>query len=274
MPCTTILVGKNASYDGSTMIARNDDSASGHFTPKKFVVVHPEEQPRTYRSELSHVEIGLPDNPMRYTSMPNALKGEGVWAASGVNEAHVAMTATETITSNPRVLGADPLVEYQPAENGEQEIPGGIGEEDIVYIVLPYIHSAREGVLRLGSLLEQYGTYEMNGIAFQDQNEIWWLETIGGHHWMARKVPDDVYVVMPNQLGMDAFDLEDAFGEQKEHLCSPDLREFIAKYHLDLSQDGVLNPRDAFGSHDDADHVYNTPRAWFMERYLNPNTCI
>ena len=41
MPCTTILVGKNASYDGSTMIARNDDSASGHFTPKKFVVVHP-----------------------------------------------------------------------------------------------------------------------------------------------------------------------------------------------------------------------------------------
>ena len=274
MPCTTILVGKNASYDGSTMIARNDDSASGHFTPKKFVVVHPEEQPRTYRSELSHVEIGLPDNPMRYTSMPNALKGEGIWAASGVNEAHVAMTATETITSNPRVLGADPLVEYQPAENGEQEIPGGIGEEDIVYIVLPYINSAREGVLRLGSLLEQYGTYEMNGIAFQDQNEIWWLETIGGHHWMARKVPDDVYVVMPNQLGMDAFDLEDAFGEQKEHLCSPDLREFIAKYHLDLSQDGVLNPRDAFGSHDDADHVYNTPRAWFMERYLNPNTCI
>ena len=34
MPCTTILVGKNASYDGSTMIARNDDSGSGHFTAK------------------------------------------------------------------------------------------------------------------------------------------------------------------------------------------------------------------------------------------------
>ena len=26
MPCTTILVGKAASYDGSTIIARNDDS--------------------------------------------------------------------------------------------------------------------------------------------------------------------------------------------------------------------------------------------------------
>ena len=54
----------------------------------------------------------------------------------------------------------------------------------------PYIHSAREGVERLGRLLETYGTYEMNGIAFQDVHEIWWLETIGGHHWMARRVPD------------------------------------------------------------------------------------
>lgn len=35
MGCTTILVGKKASYDGSTMIARNDDSGSGHYMPKK-----------------------------------------------------------------------------------------------------------------------------------------------------------------------------------------------------------------------------------------------
>ena len=94
------------------MIARNDDSGSGHFTPKKFVVVHSEDQPRTYKSVISHLEIELPENPLRYSAVPNAVKGEGIWAASGVNEAHVAMTATETITSNPRVLGADPLVRY------------------------------------------------------------------------------------------------------------------------------------------------------------------
>ncbi len=272
MACTTILVGKNASYDGSTMIARNDDSGSGHFTPKKFVVVDPKDQPKKYKSVISHVEVELPDSPMRCTAMPNAVEGEGIWAASGVNEAHVAMTATETITSNPRVLGADPLVCYQPAEDGREEQAGGIGEEDIVCLVLPYIHSAREGVKRLGTLLEQYGTYEMNGIAFQDADEIWWLETIGGHHWIARRVPDDAYVVMPNQLGIDRFDLEDALSEQTEYMCSADLCEFIEKYHLDLSQEGGLNPRDAFGSHDDADHVYNTPRAWFMLRYLNPHS--
>ena len=215
MACTTILVGKNASYDGSTMIARNDDSGAGHYMPKKFVVVHPEDRQKVYRSVISHVEIELPDNPLRCTSMPNAVDGEGIWAASGVNAKNVAMTATETITSNPRVLGADPLVVYEPAKDGKEEKAGGIGEEDIVYIVLPYITSAREGVKRLGSLLETYGTYEMNGIAFQDKDEIWWLETIGGHHWIARRVPDDVYVVMPNQFGMDEFDLEDAYGEQK-----------------------------------------------------------
>ena len=272
MACTTILVGKKASYDGSTMIARNDDSASGHFTAKKVVVVQPQEQPIKYRSELSHVEIELPSDPMKYTCVPNAVKGEGVWAASGVNAANVAMTATETITSNPRVLGADPLVVYQPAADGKEEVAGGIGEEDIVYIVLPYIHSAREGVTRLGSLLEKYGTYEMNGIAFSDKNEIWWLETIGGHHWIARRVPDEAYVVMPNQFGIDAFDLEDALSAQENHMCSADLREFIEKNHLDLSQDGSFSARDAFGSHDDSDHVYNTARAWYMLRTLNPRT--
>ena len=150
--------------------------------------------------------------------------------------------------------------------------PGGIGEEDLVTIVLPYIRSAREGVLRTGELLEKYGTYEMNGMAFADVNEIWWLETYGGHHWIAKRVPDDQYVVMPNESGIDSFDLEDALGEGVNHLCSADLREFIADNHLDLSMDGKLNPREAFGTQSDADHVYNTPRAWFMLRCFNPHT--
>lgn len=49
MPCTTILVGKKASYDGSTIIARNDDSGSGHYTSKKLAVINPEEQPKIYK---------------------------------------------------------------------------------------------------------------------------------------------------------------------------------------------------------------------------------
>ncbi len=268
MPCTTVLVGRKAANDDSTMIARTDD---GHFDVKKLVTVSPKEQKRRYRSVLSHVEIDLPEEPLSYTACPSVDPKDGIWAATGINAANVGMTATETITSNPRVLAADPLVELREAKSRrEKEVPGGIGEEDIVVLVLPYIRSAREGVLRLGALLEKYGTYESNGIAFNDENEVWWLETVGGHHWLAKRVPDEVVVVMPNQFGMDNFDLEDAFGAQKAHLCSADLREFIRDNHLDLNQNGVFNPRNVFGSRRDQDHVYNTPRAWFMGRYLCP----
>lgn len=271
MPCTTILVGKNASNDGSTMIARNDD---GFYDVKKLVCVTPDKQKKKYKSVIGHLEIELPDNPLSYTCCPNVDGKYGVWAAAGINSLNVGMTATETITSNARVLGADPLVTYQKAKKGQKEKIGGLGEEDLVVLVLPYIHSAKEGVIRLGSLLEKYGTYESNGIAFNDEKEIWWLESIGGHHWIARRVQDEEYVIMPNQFGLDRFDLDDAFGDQKDNMCSSDLREFIEKYHLDTNNDGDFNPRLIFGSHDDQDHCYNTPRAWYMGRYFNPNTYV
>ncbi len=269
MPCTTILVGKKASHDGSTIIARNDD---GGFEAKR-ILAHPaSEKARSYKTVISHLSVELPEKALAYTDCPNVTKTNGVWPACGINEANVAMTATETITSNPRVIGADPYVCYQPKKGRSKEVPGGIGEEDLLTLVLPYIRSAREGVLRTGRLLEQYGTYEPNGMAFADADEIWWLETIGGHHWIARKVPDDRVVIMPNQFGLDQFDFADAYGQQKEHLCSSDLKEFVEKYHLARDLKGSFNPRLAFGSQSDSDHIYNTPRAWFMARYFLPRT--
>ena len=253
--CTTILVGKNASYDGSTIVARTEDSQNGVFTPKKLIVVKPEDQPRHYKSILSSFEIDLPDNPVRYTAVPDAIPKDGIWGEAGINVYNVAMSETETITTNSRVLGADPLVE------------SGIGEEDMLTLVLPYVKTAREGVLRLGKILEEYGTYESNGVAISDVNEIWWLETIGGHHWMARRVPDDVYVTNPNQLGSDYFE----FGNPDEFLCDPDLENFVTEHHLILDQKGKgFNPRYAFGSQKDKDRHYNTPRAWAIQHFLNP----
>jgi dipeptidase len=81
---------------------------------------------------------------------------------------------------------------------------------------------------------------------------------------------------MPNQLGIDMFDLADAEDEQEDFMCSADLRAWMADNCLDLTINdaewpfGRFNPREAFGSHSDADHVYNTPRAWAMQRYLSP----
>ena len=147
--CTTILVGKKASLDGSTMIARSEDGGR-EILPESFKVVLPKDQPRHYKSTLTGCEVELSEKPLRYTSAPDAHGKYGIWAAAGINEENVAMTATETITTNTRIQGIDPIL-----------VDEGLGEEDFVTLTLPYIHSAREGVLRVGSLLEKYGTYEM-----------------------------------------------------------------------------------------------------------------
>lgn len=263
--CTTILVGKKATYDGSTMVVRSEDSPAGVFTEKKFEIVKPSNETK-YKNLSGKLQIDLPPNPLKYSAMPNAVKeDEGIWASSAINELNVGMSATETISSNALVLGADPLVD------------SGLGEEDYVSVVIPYIKSAREGVIRLGELVEKYGTYEMNGIGFNDENEVWWIETIGGHHWIAKRCPDDCYVINPNQQGIDIFDFEDAYGAKKDHMCSADMVDFIVNNHLDLNYtEGDLKKvkdykiRIAVGSHTDFDYTYNTCRAWFVLKYLNP----
>lgn len=69
MPCTTLLAGKKATVDGSTMIARNEDY--GHaLNPKRFVVVKPADQPKEYQSITTKCKVDLPDNPMQYTALP------------------------------------------------------------------------------------------------------------------------------------------------------------------------------------------------------------
>ena len=55
--------------------------------------------------------MDLPDNPVRYTAVPDAVPKDGIWVAAGINSYNVAVSATETTTTNSRVLGADPLVE-------------------------------------------------------------------------------------------------------------------------------------------------------------------
>ncbi|CAI97342.1 dipeptidase [Lactobacillus delbrueckii subsp. bulgaricus] len=254
--CTTILVGKDATIDGSTMIARSEDGGST-IIPEAFIAVNPKEQPKHYKAVISGQEIDDEDllpNPLRYTSVPDASGKNGIWAAAGINDATVAMTATETITTNSRIQGIDPLVEE-----------GGLGKEDFVTLTLPYIHSAREGVKRLGYLVEKYGTYEMNGSAFADHDEVWYIETIGGHHWAARRIPDDAYVAAPNRLNIDFFD----FNDEENFMCSSDLLDIINEYHLNPDYQGY-NLRHIFGSSTIKDAHYNNPRAWYIHRYFDP----
>ncbi|MCH3905176.1 MAG: C69 family dipeptidase [Lactobacillus sp.] len=258
--CTTILIGKKASLDGSTIIARSEDLGS-ELIPQRFAMIKPDQQPQHYQAITSKQKIDETDltnqQPLRYTCVPAADQSHGIWAAGGINAANVAMTATETIIHfNARIEGIDPCL--NPAA-------GGLGEEDFVTLILPYLHSAKEGVKRAGYLVNKYGTYERSGMAFADQNELWYFETIGGHHWIARRIPDDACVIATNRLNIDEFKFDDP-----DFACSSDLQELIEQYHLNPDRQGY-NMRHIFGSADSLDARYNNPRAWYGHNFFNPN---
>ncbi|EKK20088.1 dipeptidase [Fructilactobacillus florum 8D] len=253
--CTSVMVGKDASIDGSTMIARNDDTFLP-LTPQRFVV-HPayQDETRQWISNQNGFRLTLPRTGMRYSATPNADDAnEGVYAESGFNEVDVAMSATESVYGNPATLAYDPWV------------PAGLAEDSLPSVVLPYIHSSREGVEYLGQLIKQYGSPEGNGVMFSDHDEIWYMEIVTGHHWVAARIPDDAYVVVANQVAIQTVD----FSDPQNFMWSAGLQEFVEQHHLNPNRTG-FNFRKIFGTSNEKDRNYNTPRVWYGQRYLTPS---
>ena len=107
--CTSILIGKDASIDGTIMIGRNEDAKAAW--PKHMVVHQRGEMPSHFISKDTRLELDLPEESARYTATPEWTDKDGLFEEDGINEYDVAMSATESAYSNPLVLGYDPLVE-------------------------------------------------------------------------------------------------------------------------------------------------------------------
>ncbi|GFZ26774.1 C69 family dipeptidase [Lactobacillus corticis] len=251
--CTAILVGKKASLDNSTIIARDED-AHGAINEKTFVVRPAKNYDEDYVSTYNGFKMHLSGQGARYTCTPNSDQSAGAWDEQGINEYNVAMSATETEFTNARCLGHDPLVE------------NGINEDSMLAIVLPFVKTAREGVKRLGQLIEKYGTGESNGIAFSDQDEVWYFETGAGHQWVAARIPDDSYAICPNIQVIEEIDFDDP----DNFMYASTIREFVEKHHLNPASHG-FNFRNIFGTQNEADSYYNTPRTWYGQKLFNPS---
>ncbi|MEY2347586.1 C69 family dipeptidase [Lentilactobacillus buchneri] len=252
--CTTVLVGKKASIDGSTMIARNDDTFLP-LTPQRFYVEPANDhQTGEWASNQNGFKAPLPKQAYRYSLTPNVeVDKEGVYAESGFNEKNVAMSATESVYGNERALAFDPLVK------------DGLAEDSLQSMVLPYIDSARDGVQYFGKLIKQYGSPEGNGVLFSDNNEVWYMEIVTGHHWVAQRIPDDAYAIAANQVAIQQV----KFDDPDNFMYSDGIQEFVEKYHLNTDKQG-FNFRHIFGTDNEKDRHYNTPRVWFGQKYLNP----
>ncbi|QBP17876.1 C69 family dipeptidase [Acetilactobacillus jinshanensis] len=252
--CTSVMVGKDASIDGSTMIARNDDTFLP-LTPQRFFVKPANDhQHGTWVSNQNGFKAPYPKKAQRYMLTPNAdVKHEGVFAESGFNQKNVAMSATESVYGNEKALACDPWVK------------NGLAEDSLQSMVLPYISSAKDGVKYLGKLIKKYGSPEGNGVLFGDKDEVWYMEIVTGHQWVAERIPDDAYAVCANEVAIQQVN----FNDPDHFMWSPNIREFVKKNHLNPDKTG-FNFRHIFGTFNRQDRYYNTPRVWYGQHLLNP----
>ena len=253
--CTTILVGKNASVDGSTMIARNDDTFRP-ITPQKFIIrpAAKNESGRKIKSWLNNFKLDLPENAQAVPAVPNVdYKNRGYYDESGINQKNVAMSCTESTYGNERALAFDPLVK------------DGLDEDCMQSVVLPYIDSARNGVEYLGKLIANSGSPAGNSVLFSDKDEIWYMEIVTGHHWVAQRIPDDSYAIAANRVSIEQVDFDDS----DNFMWSEGIQEFVAQHHLNVDHQG-WNFRHIFGTYSQQDRFYNTNRVWYGQKYFNP----
>ena len=250
--CTTIIIGQEQTADGSMIVARSEDWDA--MEAKNYEIFEGTDNgPREFVAKDSPFRCELPEKALGYSALsPYNLHGH--WGSAGFNTAGVGMSATESIFSNDEVLKHDPLVE------------NGVAENSVFNITLPYIHTAREGVERLGMLIEKYGIAEGFGIGFVDSKEIWYLETACGHRWLACRMPKDQYFVTGNQSRFRTYDPND----KENYLASADLIEFAEKHGLYNPAQGAFDFHEAYARDIKLDTTYNYPRVWGLQQFFSP----
>ena len=266
--CTSVMAGPAATVDHVVLLSRNEDFTRGNWN--KYLVYRPLPEylvPRTPAVADGQWTLGnglivaTPESACGYSAMPDAVGSTeasgGIgdhffFEERGINEHNLAISATNSMSTNPAAAASDPF----PAI--------GIAESVIPTLILPQAVDARQAVQLLGTYVERSGASEPNGVLIGDPNECWYLEIGSAHHWIAVRVPDDAYVVVANGLRIHDVDLT-----SDDVMCSPDLFQFVADHCLlDHPDRASFDFAQAFGV---LGVPYNTDRVWLAQHLLTPS---
>lgn len=218
--CSAFIVGKDLTADGSTLFGRTEDypyAPDGGRHNQNYVVV----PAKTYKDgdKIEDESNGFTyphlANEMKYTAVYDSDRDNGSngnFAAHGFNELGVAMTATVSATPNDKVLKEDPLVK------------DGLPEASLVDLALPRAKTAREVIEIVAKVLDEKGSAEGNIIVAADKNELWYMEILSGHQYVAIKFPTNKYAVFANTYYLGHVDLND-----KENVIASKNVEEVAK---------------------------------------------
>ena len=251
--CTSFLVGKNASADGSAFITYNQDSYGMYGRLEYFPAM------RHTKGTMRRIVDG---DTNRY--LGQIAEAEQTYAVMGyINEFQVGITET-TFGGRPELVDPKGVIDYV----------------SLMTIALQRAKTAREAIEVMTSLVQEYG-YASSGESFSiaDPNEVWILEMIGkgpeekGTVWAAVRIPDDCIACHANHSRIHHFDLKD----KKNVMYSKDVISFARKRGFFKGKDTEFSFSEAYAPADFGALRFCEARAWSfynrwvegMDRYLN-----
>jgi dipeptidase len=243
--CTSVLVTKGASEDGSTMISYSCD---GEFHPHIRMIPAADHKPG------SMVEVrdwrGLKG---KIPQVPHTYKVLGL-----MNEHQLAIGET-TFEGRLELRNPDGMFHYYA----------------LMLFALQRARTAREAVTVMTDLVEKYGyASEGESISIADKEEVWLLEIVGtgkggkGAVWVAVRIPDGMVCAHANMSRIREFPLDD-----------PENVRYSKNVISFAKEKGYYNPKD--GKPFSFSHAYNPPtqeqvrysarRVWSIFRRTAPS---
>ena len=173
--CFTILAGKNATVDGSVILAHNEDD-HGEMLVDWYKVPRIKHGP----NDKIILKNGAQLNQVKETYSYLWMEMPGMqFSDSYMNEWGVAIASNQCISK----------------ETEGELVDGGIGYF-LRRIMAERARTAKEAVKIAGAIIEQAG-YLHSGRSYSiaDPNEAWVMAVVQGRRWTAKRVPDDEIAV-------------------------------------------------------------------------------